>query len=146
MLAIVPLLLAFVALGIAAELAFAWATARLLTTKPVAAPGPRARAILTRLLIGLGRAFAFALGSIGGFLLFTWPPNLRQVVLGYLGAILALRLALAVGRSLFAPDQAWYRVVPMSDPAASLWHRGLQFSSAGSPSAMSPSCSSTAWG
>ena len=121
---IVPLLLAFVGLGLGAELLFAWATSGMVgrvATAPVTTAGLRARAVLTRLLIGLARVLCFAAGSIGGFLLFTWPPNLRQVVLSYLSAMLVLRLAVAIGRFLFAPGEAWCRVLPMSDRTAALW-------------------------
>src|SRR4051794_17988341 len=121
---IVLLLVAFFGLGFGAELLFAWATSgvvRRIETAPVTAPGPRARVALTRLLLGLARASCFAAGGIGGFLLFTWPPNLRQVVLGYLSAMLVLRLAVAIGRFLFAPGEPRYRMLPMSDRAAALW-------------------------
>src|SRR3954452_20733684 len=121
---IVPLLVAFVGLGVAAELLFVWASSgivRRFEAIPATSVGSRARVALTRLLFGLVRALCFAVGSIGGFLLFTWPPNLRHVVLGYLGAILVLRLALAVGRVLFAPGEPGWRVLPISEPQAEGW-------------------------
>ena len=120
------LLLAFVGVGVAAELLFAWATRRATTrieTTPPATANDRIRAVLTRLMLGLARVLCFAVGSIGGFLAFSWPPQLRRVVLGYLMAVLALRVMLAVGRCLFAPDREQLRVVPMSDSAAAFWQR-----------------------
>jgi moderate conductance mechanosensitive channel len=120
----VLLLVAFVGLGVGAELLFARATSgvvRRIEIAPVTVPGPRARVVLTRLLLGLARVLCFAAGSIGSFLLFTWPPNLRQVVLGYLSATLVLRLAVAVGRCLFAPGEPRCRMLPISERAAEFW-------------------------
>lgn len=38
----------------------------------------------TRFAIGLGQVIAFALGSIGAFPPFEWPPPLKNIVLDYL--------------------------------------------------------------
>ena len=120
------LLASFVGLGVVAELLFVWATGRIaarVETAPLATPGDRIRCVRTRLTLGLARVVCFALGSIGGFLAFTWPPQLRRLVLGYLVAAMALRLMLAFGRFLFAPRHERFRVVPMSDAAAGFWLR-----------------------
>ncbi|MFO1068202.1 MAG: mechanosensitive ion channel family protein [Geminicoccaceae bacterium] len=91
-------------------------------------PGQRGRAALLRLLFGLGRVLAFTLGSVGAFLLFSWPPFLRQVVLGYLVAALVYRSATAVCRFVVAPDEPATRLVPLDDAAASFWlHRVATF-------------------
>ncbi|MSP67432.1 MAG: mechanosensitive ion channel [Alphaproteobacteria bacterium] len=97
----------------------------------------RLRAVELRFVFGLGLLIAFALGSIGAFLAFDWPPLFREIVLGYLLAFLAPRLAMVVGRLLLAPahgrvlftrgraafrDVARFRVVPLDDAAASFWH------------------------
>lgn len=66
----------------------------------------------------LGWLVAFALGSVGAFLLFDWPPLLRTVVLAYLIAFLGLRLALVLGRFLLAPGAEKFRIVPMDAAAA----------------------------
>ncbi|MFO1048537.1 MAG: mechanosensitive ion channel [Geminicoccaceae bacterium] len=121
---IVLLLAAFVALGIGAELLFVRATAGTvarLQAQPTTAPGPRARVAGSLLLMELARVLCFAVGSIGGFVLFTWPHDLRQVVLGYLTAILVIRLVAALARFVFAPDAPRLRVLPMDDAAAGLW-------------------------
>ena len=44
-------------------------------------------------------------------------------MVGYLAAVLVLRVALAVCRFLFAPARAHLRVVPMGDAAAAFWTR-----------------------
>ena len=54
--------------------------------------GERIRLVLSRFLLELVRVLCFAGGSIGAFLLFTWPPQLRHLVLGYLFAFLMLRV------------------------------------------------------
>ena len=125
---IVLLLVSFVALGLGAELLFVRATAGTvarLQEQPTTAPGPRARAAASHLLLGLARVLCFAVGSIGGFVLFTWPHDLRQVVLGYLTAILAVRLIAALARFVFAPDAPRLRILPMADPTARLWQSRL---------------------
>jgi hypothetical protein len=45
----------------------------------------------------------FGLASIGAFLIFDWPPFLRDVVFEYLMAFLELRLVMVVSRFLLAP-------------------------------------------
>ena len=121
------LLVVFVGLGFAVEHLFARATAGLDARADAATPpadlGARLRAIGTRFLLDLARVLSFALGSVGGFLLFSWPPQLRRLVVGYLAAALVLRVALAVCRFLFAPARADLRVVPMGDAAAAFWTR-----------------------
>lgn len=120
------LLMVFVGLGVAAELLFAWATrsvTRRIQTKPFTSVHSRTTTVLTGLTLGLARVLCFAAGSLGGFLPMTWPPPLRRLVLGYLVAVLALRVTLALGRFLFAPENERLRVVPMNDGAARFWHR-----------------------
>ena len=103
---ILLLLCGFVALGFGAEWLF-WRADRGGPRAPpgagLATVGDRLRAVATRLAFGVGRVTAFALGSIVAFLPFDWPPLLREIVLGYLVAFLALRLALVIGRFLLAP-------------------------------------------
>jgi small-conductance mechanosensitive channel len=82
----------------------------------------RVAATLKRFGWGLGWLAAFALGSVGAFLLFDWPPLLRTVVLAYLIAFLGLRLALVLGRFLLAPGAEKFRIVPMDTRAARFWY------------------------
>ena len=125
----VALLLAvFVGLGYGCELLFWRASARLrrrIVASALDTPADRAKAASARFLFGLAWVLSFAVGSIGAFLLFPWPPGLRALVLGYLLAVLALRVTLVLGRFLFAPGAPRFRVVPMGDAAARLWHRAL---------------------
>ena len=114
----------FVGLGLAVEWLFARATARSGDTPLAeAAPTPRLKVVGHRLMLAVVGVLCFGLGSIGAFLLFTWPPQFRRVVIGYLAAVLAFRVALELCRFLFAPDRPALRVVPMSDEAARFWTR-----------------------
>ncbi len=70
---------------------------------PLDTAGTRGRMVLARLGYGLASVLVFALGSIGAFMVLTWPPTLRTLLLGYLLAFLILRLAMALARFLFAP-------------------------------------------
>jgi hypothetical protein len=90
--------------------------------------GDRLRAMVARLAFGTGWALSFAIGSIGAFLCFSWPPLLREIVLGYLVAFLCVWLARIVGRFLLSAGggpAARFRIVPMSDAAAKFWQRRL---------------------
>jgi small-conductance mechanosensitive channel len=119
---------AFVALGFGAEWLFYWAASGVeawIVALPLATVGERLRAVAIRLAYGIGMVAAFALGSVGAFLAFDWPPLLREIVLGYLLAFLALRITLVVGRFLLAPGGERFRIVPMGTGAAWHWHRRI---------------------
>lgn len=91
----------------------------------------RVRAIVTRLGYDMVGVAAFAAGSVGAFLALAFPPLVTAVVLSYLAALVALRVALAFGRFLFAPGErlaataADLRVLPLTAEAARFWHRRL---------------------
>ena len=90
--------------------------------------GDRLRAMMARLAFATGWALSFAVGSVGAFLCFSWPPLLREIVLGYLVAFLCIWLARIVCGFLLAPGggrAARFRIVPMSDPAAKFWQRRI---------------------
>jgi small-conductance mechanosensitive channel len=73
----------------------------------------------------------FALGSIGAFLAFDWPPLLRRTVLAYLIAALLLRLTVLGGRILLSPrpvgshNPEAIRVIPVTNDAARFWYRRM---------------------
>lgn len=125
------LALGFAALGFGAEWLFRRATAGVRERISAAHPGTvgeRLRLIGLRLADGLGLVTVFALGSIGAFLALEWPVLLREIVLGYLVAFVALRLALVIGRVLLAPgsrrsgEEERFRIVPMADEPARFWY------------------------
>jgi len=122
------LILAFIGLGFGAEWLYYWVAAGIekwIVALPLDTVSQRLRAVAIRLAYGIGMVAAFAVGSIGAFLVFAWPPLLREIVLGYLLAFLALRITLVLGRFLLAPGGERFRIVPMSTPAARFWLRRI---------------------
>ncbi len=123
----------FAALGVGAERLFwlvsggvrKWIMATSLDT-----PGARLRAAAARFGFGTGWVAAFALGSVGAFLAFDWPPVLRDALLRLLVAVVMVRMAMVIGRLLFAPGAARFRIMPMDTPAAWFWHRRLVLNAA----------------
>jgi small-conductance mechanosensitive channel len=125
---VVLLLAGFVALGFGAEWLFRRAAAgarRRIEALPLDTVAERLRTVGLRLALSAGQVLAFALGSVGAFLALPWPPVLRQIILAYLVAFLALRAALVAGRFLLAPpsdaDSARFRILPTGDAAARFW-------------------------
>jgi moderate conductance mechanosensitive channel len=124
LLSIVVLLAAFIALGFGVEWLFWWVTSgfrqRLVAT-PLDTVRERLHAIGRRFAYGLGMLLAFAIGSVGAFLMFEWPPLLKGVVLAYLIVFLIIRLVLVLGRILLAPGAERFRVIPMATTTAHFW-------------------------
>jgi small-conductance mechanosensitive channel len=124
------LILAFVALGFGAEWLYYWLAAGLekwILALPLDTVSQRLRAVGIRLGYGIGMVAAFTIGSVGAFLVFAWPPLLREVVLGYLLAFLILRVTLVLCRFLLAPGGERFRIIPTSTPAAWFWFRRIGF-------------------
>jgi small-conductance mechanosensitive channel len=134
-LAVLVLIAAFIALGYGSEWVFWRATARTRTWighHPMETVADRLRMIGMRLGFGLTLVAIFGLGSIGAFLLFDWPPLLRQVVVAYLLAVVIFRLALVLVRVILVPDGTVelgdperFRVIPMPADHARFWQRRL---------------------
>ncbi|WP_090427902.1 mechanosensitive ion channel family protein [Ensifer sp. OV372] len=129
--------LAFIAAGLAAQWCFLWlsrgwrawiASLRFLTVCD------KLVAISARLLWGTSYVLAFALGSLGFFLAFDWSPLVREIVVGYLFAVVIFRLALVAFDFLLAPSGSdgfanaeRFRVIPVSDQAAAHWTKRLGY-------------------
>jgi small-conductance mechanosensitive channel len=131
---ILLLFIVFVAFGYGSEQLFWRATARTrawIGSHPMATVPQRLRMIGLRLAFGLALVAIFAIGSIGAFLPFEWPPLLREIVLTYLLAVLIVRLVNIVGRVILVPggrdldDPERYRVIPMETADARYWHRRI---------------------
>ncbi|HEV2099649.1 MAG TPA: mechanosensitive ion channel family protein [Stellaceae bacterium] len=126
---ILTLLVAFAALGFGVEALFDRATRRMrqhLDQHPVETVGDRVRLVAERAAFALGSVVAYAVGSIGAFLVFHWPGLLREIVLGYLTVFLAVRIAAVLGRFLLAPANDRFRVCPMEAAAARFWYVRLK--------------------
>jgi small-conductance mechanosensitive channel len=122
------LLAVFVGLGTGVEWLFRKATQRArghLDALPSETVRGRVHLVALRFAFAVGLVAAFALGSVGPFLAFDWPPLLREMLLGYLIAFLVLRIASAVGHFLLAQRHERFRVIPMDTVAARFWHRRL---------------------
>jgi moderate conductance mechanosensitive channel len=121
---VVALLAVFAALGFGLEW-LCWGTTTGFRTRMIATnletTRDRVRAVGLRAAYGLGVLLAFAIGTIGAFLLFEWPPLLKQIVLAYLLVFLIVRLVLVLGRILLAPGAERFRVIPMATPSARFW-------------------------
>lgn len=120
------LVASFFGLGLVLEWLFGRATQAIRHQHAVSMPSTAASRLRTlgeRLLLGFGGLVAFAIGSVGAFLAFDWPPGIRRVVVGYLLSAFAAWAALTICRSLLAPAQPALRAVPMSDAAARFWTR-----------------------
>jgi small-conductance mechanosensitive channel len=124
LLSVVMLLAVFAGLGFGLEWLFWWATAGIRTrfiASRVETRRDRLHTVGRRASYGLGLLLAFAIGSVGAFLLFEWPPLLKQIVLAYLMVFLIVRLVFVLGRFLLAPGAERFRVIPMATPSARFW-------------------------
>ncbi|AZL58737.1 mechanosensitive ion channel family protein [Tabrizicola piscis] len=133
-LSVLVLLAAFIAGGIGLDKVLrsltggyrAWMTS-IPTTNPVG----RLKTLGARTLYAAMLIAAFMVGSLGVFLLFNWPPLLREIVLTFLTAAVVTRIALMLGRVVLMPpflgmaNAADYRVVVMSDARAAHWYRWI---------------------
>lgn len=131
---VILLVLGFLGLGAGVEWIFRRATASArghAFSRTIDSANERVRLIGMRLAFGSADVAIFAVGSIGAFLVFDWPPLLRRIVLSYLFAALLLRLALLGGRVLLSPWATDHhvpealRAVPMGNEAARFWYRRM---------------------
>jgi len=82
------------------------------------------RALFVSMMIG-----AFIFGSAGTFLMFDWPPLLREIVLAYLTAAIAIWSGRALARFVLLPPQLQIdharevRSLDMTDERAGHWYR-----------------------
>ena len=123
-------LLAVLAVAAGFEWLFRRATAaggRRLSAAPIETTRDRLSIMASRMALALGSVATFALAGGGVFLLFTWPPVVREIVVEYLVAVVLLRFAVAAIDTLLctgeAPtgDAAALRVLPLGDRQARFW-------------------------
>ena len=125
---VVVLVLFFAALGFGVEWLFRKATQKTrerLVSLPMETVRDRLLLVAARFAFSFVAVVAFALGSVGPFFAFDWPPLLRQMLLGYLVAVLVTRIAVVVGQFLLAPNDERFRIVPTDSVAARFWCRRL---------------------
>jgi small-conductance mechanosensitive channel len=122
------LLAAFVVLGFGVEWLFRQMTGGIrarLDRLPMETVNDRLRIVATRFVFAVGVVAAFALGSVGAFLAFAWPPLLSEMVFAYLLVFLAIRMAIVIGHFLLSPDHERFRIIPVDTAAAHFWCRRL---------------------
>lgn len=77
----------------------------------------------SRLLLQASALALFALGSIGTFLGFDWPPFLERLVVNLLLAVIGIRALAMLSRFVIAPRNEHLRLVPLTNAMARLVHR-----------------------
>ena len=108
-------LVAFVAGGFAAQRLFLFAArpwSAHFDRLNVATLGQRLAVLAERLAFGVLLLGTFAAGSMGTFLLFSWPASSGSMILGYLWATLVVRLSQLCHASSWHPGPsgcAWCR-------------------------------------
>jgi small-conductance mechanosensitive channel len=121
-------LVAFVAGGLAAQRLFMFAARPWLAHfdhHNVATLEHRLAVLVERLAFAVLLLGTFAAGSMGTFLLFSWPASSGSMILGYLWATLLVRLSHTVSRFFLAPGAERLRLVPMTTRRAWFWHRWM---------------------
>jgi moderate conductance mechanosensitive channel len=124
---VIPLVLVFLLLGFGAQWLVRKLTRRIQANIDDEDVHSRLRAVRARAMFDFIELLAFAAGSIGAFVLFTWPPLIRSVVVGYLVAFLGYKICIMlVGILLRPPTQPHetftaLRIVPVNDFQARFW-------------------------
>jgi small-conductance mechanosensitive channel len=91
-------------------------------------PHDRVKGLGLRLLFAAIMIGSFVVGSAGVFIIFDWPPLLREIVLGYLTAAIVTRGVMMLARALLIPPQLKlteaekFRALPMTDARAGHWY------------------------
>jgi hypothetical protein len=125
---VVVLVLVFAGLGLGVEWLYRKTTQkrrRRVDGLPMETVNDRLRLVAVHFAFAFGGVAAFAIGGVGPFLAFDWPPLLRQMVFGYLVALLATRIAVVVGHFLLAPEAERFRIIPTDAVTARFWCRRL---------------------
>ena len=121
-------LVAFVAGGMAAQRLFMFAARPWLAhfdRLNVATLEQRLAVLVERLAFAVLALGTFAAGSMGTFLLFSWPGSSGSMILGYLWATLVIRLIRTVSRFFLAPGAERLRLVPLTTRRAWFWHHWI---------------------
>ncbi|MBX3597255.1 MAG: mechanosensitive ion channel [Rhizobiaceae bacterium] len=124
----------FIAAGVALSAIVHLLTARLrkwIDALPATTPTGRARKIGGRYLYATIMILAFIVGSAGAFLLFKWPPLLREIVLAYLTGAIAVWIVRSYVASALVPtfmgvaNAEAVRAIPVRDATANHWTRWI---------------------
>ncbi len=122
----------FLAAGFGADKLVRWLMTpyrRWMIALPMTAPLGRLRSLGARAVYGLALLLAFTIASAGFFLIFDWPPLLKEIVLGFLTAAIVARLVIVLARIALVPPSLGVanaeamRVAHMTDESAQHWYR-----------------------
>ncbi|GAU86148.1 mechanosensitive ion channel family protein [Bosea sp. BIWAKO-01] len=128
------LLSSFLILGFGSERVYRALSSRYrasLAQRPVLSVEDRFRTAGLRLVTLIAGLAIFAAGSLGAFLLFAWPPLLKQIMLAFLVAMLITRGTLALlDFAMFPPrgtQGGWsdHQIVPVKPSHAIYWRRRI---------------------
>ena len=118
----------FLGLGILLERIYWRATTgyrQRLIAMPLDTVEARLRAVGRQLAFGLGWTASFAIGSLGAFLLFDWPPLLHGLIARVLLVVVVVWLTTIILRFVLAPGAERFRILPMSTASARHWYLWL---------------------
>jgi small-conductance mechanosensitive channel len=124
---VIPLVLVFLLLGFGAQWLARQFIRRIQTNVEQQDVRSRLRAVRMRAIFDFIGLLAFAAGSIGAFVVFTWPPLIRSVVIGYLVAFIGYKIGITVARILIRAHTSTdhnlpaLRILPMDDFQARFW-------------------------
>jgi small-conductance mechanosensitive channel len=90
---------------------------------PMETAKDRLRVTAVRFALAFGSIAALVLGGIAAFLALDMDPVRRRTVLSLLIVFIAVRVAVASGEVLLAPDNERFRVIPMDTTPARFWCR-----------------------
>jgi small-conductance mechanosensitive channel len=120
-LGLVLAVVAFIGVGVLVEYLLRRLTRpvrRRLIHAPGAGIGEHLAVFAARLVFAVGDVVAFALGSLGIFLAFTWPQGFQHLVISLLAIALVARLARAVLRLGLSPGRPDLRLIAVPEAAA----------------------------
>ncbi|TXR46335.1 mechanosensitive ion channel family protein [Phyllobacterium endophyticum] len=132
--AVLLLFAAFAALGFGAEFVVRHIISRggrMRASTTIEGSPARHHVIGRSMFTAIAPLVVFALASIGGFHVFTWPPLLAMLVLPMLVALIVLRLIMQITAILLnvhrheidGEKAAEVRLIPMDDLRAAFWYR-----------------------
>ncbi|WP_430472936.1 mechanosensitive ion channel family protein [Thalassospira lucentensis] len=118
----------FVAVGIIAEIVYRRVAAPMCAHLEAQSPqkfSSRLKHMLLLCALSLFSLVVFAIGSVGTFLIFDWPPIIKTAIMSLLMAFFALRVLMIALQFLFAPKAEGLRMINVSPDAANALTKSL---------------------
>lgn len=118
----------FVGVGIIAEIVYRRLAAPMCAHLEAQSPqkfSSRLKHMLLLCVLSLLSLVVFAIGSVGTFLIFDWPPIIKTAIMSLLMAFFALRVLMIALQFLFAPKAEGLRMINVSPDAANALTKSL---------------------